>query len=105
MKITVLTEDFRNSRGYTESTNCPLAIATKRQLDVYKVTVSMGSVTIKNEPNGIWKHYNVTYDWCSDQKVYKGKYKGMSIDKMIDLAKQDPNIEFPSLKLELTEWN
>jgi hypothetical protein len=47
--------------------------------------------------------YNVTDDWCSDQKVYKGKYKGMSIDEMIDLAKQDPNVEFPPLELELTE--
>ena len=105
MKIKVLTEDFRNSSGYTEATNCPLAIAIKRQLDVYKVTVSVGSVSIKNEPSGIWKPYNVTHDWCSGQRVYKGKYKGMEIDDMIDLAKQDPNVEFPSLELELTECN
>jgi hypothetical protein len=102
-KITVLTEDFRNSSGYTETTNCPLAIAIKRQLDVYKVTVSMGNVTIKNEPNSRWGVYNVTYDWCSDQKVYGGEYEGMHIDEMIDLAQQDPNVEFPPLELELTE--
>ena len=102
-KITVLTEDFRNSSGYTEPTNCPLAIAIKRQLDVYKVSVSMGGVHTRNEPNSRWGVYNVTFDWCLDQKVYKGKYKGMSIDEMIDLAKQDPNVEFPPLELELTE--
>lgn len=102
-KITVLTEDFRNSSGYTEPTNCPLAIAIKRQLGVYDVNVRMGEVIIKNEPNSRWGVYNVTYDWCSDQKVYKGKYKGMPIDEMIVLAKQDPDVEFPPLELELTE--
>ena len=102
-KITVLTEDFRNSISYTEPTNCPLAIAIKRQLGVYDVGVSIGSVTIKNEPSDIGKRYNVTYDWRSNQKVYKGKYKGMEIDDMINLAKQDPNVEFPPLELELTE--
>ena len=103
MKITVLTEDFRNSSGYTEPTNCPLAIAIKRQLDVYKVSVSMGGVHTRNEPNSRWEECNVTYDWSQDQNVYGGEYEGMHIDEMIDLAQQDPNVEFPPLELELTE--
>ena len=102
-KITVLTEDFRNAVSYTTSTNCPLTIAIKRQLDVYKVSVSVGSVHIKKEPSGIWKHYDVTHDWSQAQMVYGGEYEGMHIDEMIDLAKQDPNVEFPPLELELTE--
>ena len=103
MKIKVLTEDFRNAFSYTTSSKCPLAVAVKRQLDVYKVSVSVGSVHIKNEPSGIWKHYNVTNSWSQAQRIYGGEYEGMHIDEMIDLAKQDPNIEFPPLELELTE--
>ena len=103
MKIKVLTEDFRNAVSYTTSSECPLAVAVKRQLDVYNVTVSVGRVSIKNEPSSIWKSYNVTHDWRSDQRVYDGEYGGMNIDEMINLAKQDPNIEFLPLELELIE--
>ena len=103
MKITVKTEDFRNAKEYTATSECPLAVAIKRQLDVYKVSVAMGSVFIKNEPFIPWKSYDVDYDWCSEQKVYGGEFERMRIDEMIELAKSDPTIEFPELELELVE--
>lgn len=101
MKIKVTTEDFRNATSYTCTSKCPLAVAVKRQLDVYKVTVSLGNVSIKNEPSGIWKSYGVDYDWCSEQRIYKGEYEGMEMDDMIELAKSNPDIEFPEIELEL----
>ena len=103
MKITVKTEDFRNAEKYCSSSKCPLAVAIKRQLDVYEVSVAVGGVSIKNKSFKPWENYDVDCDWCSGQKVYGGDFEGMSIDDMIDLAKSDPTIEFPELELELVE--
>ena len=101
MKIKVTTEDFRNATSYTEPDECPLAIAVKRQLGVYDVSVTVGSVFIKNKEGENWKIYDVDYSWCSEQRIYKGEYEGMSIDDMIELAKSNPDIEFPEVELEL----
>ena len=101
MKIKVTTEDFRNATDYTEASECPLAMAIKRQLEVYKVSLFIGSVNIKNKKGGGWKRYDVDRDWRFDQRIYKGKYEGMDIDDMIELAKSNPDIEFPEVELEL----
>jgi len=101
MKIKVTTEDFRNSINYTYTSSCPLAVAIKRQLEVYNVTVSMGNVNIRNKKDEDLKRYNVTSYWRSDQRIYKGEYEGMSINDMIKLAKSNPDIEFPEIELKL----
>jgi hypothetical protein len=101
MKIKVTTEDFRNATKYTEPSECPLAMAIKRQLGVYEVNVCVGSVLIKNKEGEDWKIYNVTRDWCAGQRIYKGEYEGMHINDMIKLAKSNPDIEFPEVELEL----
>ena len=95
LKIKITTEDFRNATEYVDNNTCPLATAIKRQLDVNGVSVSVGCVYIRKE------FYRVNWDWCFDQKVYEGEYEGMTIDEMIDLAKSNPDIEFPELELEL----
>jgi len=95
MKIKITTEDFRNATEYVDNNTCPLATAIKRQLDVNDVSVSIGCVNIRK------KFYRVNWDWCSEQKVYGGEYEGMTIDEMIDLAKSNPDIEFPELELKL----
>ena len=99
MKIQITTEDFRNANCYTDTTNCPLAIAVKRQVEADFVSCSIGSVTIKNGEQE--KTYSVTWDWCSDQQLYKGEYENMRIDDMIHLAKNNPDVEFPTIELEL----
>ena len=101
MKIKVTTEDFRNATKYTDSSSCPLAMAVKRQLGVYKVDVAMGTVSIKNKEDEDWKRYDVDYNWCSGQRIYKGEYEGMRINDMIELAKSNPDIEFPEIELKL----
>jgi hypothetical protein len=101
IKIKVTTEDFRNATSYTDSSSCPLAVAIKRQLGVYKVSVAAGTVSIKNMKGEGWERYDVDYSWCSAQRIYKGEYEGMSIDEMIELAKSNPDIEFPEVELEL----
>lgn len=104
MKITVKTEDFRNATHYSDNSSCPLAVAIKRQLDVYKVSVCVGSISTINEEFEDWKRYSLDYNWCSKQRVYGGQFEGMSIDDMIRLAKSNPDIEFGELELELVSW-
>jgi hypothetical protein len=48
-----------------------------------------------------YNNYFVTFKWNSDQEVYGGEYEGMSIDEMINLAKSNPTIEFPTIELKL----
>jgi len=100
MKIQITTEDFRNATCYTDSTNCPLATAVKRQVEADWVSCSLGGVTVRNDKQE--KTYSVTWDWCSGQQLYKGEYWGMSIDDMIHLSKNNPDVEFPTIELELT---
>ncbi len=100
MKIQITTEDFRNANCYTDITNCPLAIAVKRQVEADLKSCSIGNVTIKNGEQE--KIYSVTWDWRNDQQLYKGEYWGMKIDDMIRLAKNNPDVEFPTIELELT---
>jgi hypothetical protein len=102
MKIKITTEDFRNANCYTDPNNCPLATAVRRQVDADYVSCCIGSVSIKKD--GITKHYVVTEKWRTDQKLYKGEHKGMCIDSMIYLAKNNPDVEFPTKKLILFQW-
>jgi hypothetical protein len=99
MKIQITTEDFRNAISYTDPTHCPLVQAIKRQVEADLILCSIGEVLIKKGNTAT--HYSVTWDWRSDQQLYGGEYEGMSIDEMIDLAKMNPNIEFPTIELEL----
>jgi hypothetical protein len=99
MKIQITTEDFRNAICYTDATDCPLATAVNRQVEADLVSCSIGNVSIKKDY--YTKHYSVTWDWCSCQQLYKGEYEDMSIDDMIHLAKSNPNVEFPTIELEL----
>ena len=97
MVINVITEDFQNAGCYSNPCRCPLAVAIKRQLNVNNVFVRMGEVRIEE------KFYQVTYGWFSDQEIYGGEYKEMSMDQMIGLAKSKPTVEFPTIELELFE--
>ena len=99
MKIQITTEDFRNANCYTDATDCPLATAVKRQVEADLVSCSIGNVSIKKDY--YTKRYSVTWDWGNDQQLYKGEYEGMSIDDMINLAKSNPDVEFPTIELEL----
>jgi len=101
MNIKVLTEDFRNATNYNDANFCPLAVAVKRQLDVYDVSIFIGNVNIKYKMGDNWKRYDVTYDWRKEQRIYGGEYGGMDIDDMVELAKSNPDIEFPEVELEL----
>jgi hypothetical protein len=104
MKIQITTEDFRNATCYTDTCSCPLAVAVKRHFpQSTHVSCCLGRVDIKDMQSEY--SYRVTWDWCSDQKLYGGEYEGMRIDDMISLAKSNPNIEFPTIELELElEW-
>jgi hypothetical protein len=101
MKIQITTEDFRNATSYTVPWSCPLAKAIERQVkDFQGVLCKQGEVIIRADDHR--KIYRVTYDWCQKQKVYNGTpYEGKTINEMIDLAKMNPNIEFPTIELEL----
>jgi len=102
MKIQITTEDFRNATKYSDPDNCPLAVAIKRQFpQVTFVSCSIGEVTIGDQQRVKYNNYFVTFKWNSDQEVYGGEYEGMSIDEMINLAKSNPTIEFPTIELKL----
>ena len=45
MEIQVKTEHFKESTGYTSTTNCPLAVACKDQLP-YGTSISVGGSTV-----------------------------------------------------------
>ena len=100
MKIQITTEDFRNATKYSDPNNCPLVVAIKRQFpQATYVSCSIGIVTIGDQQREY--NYFVTFKWNSDQEVYGGEYEGMSIDGMINLAKSNPDIEFPTIELKL----
>jgi len=102
MKIQITTEDFRNATRYSDPDSCPLAKAIERQVNVGNCLVNccLGEAAIIT--NGHREDYRVTFDWSSHQKVYNDTpYEGNTIDEMIDLAKSNPDIEFPTIELEL----
>jgi hypothetical protein len=101
MKIEITTQDFRNATRYSDPQSCPLAKAIERQVKNFQSVLCMqGEVIIVADDYK--KKYLVTYDWCQKQKVYNGTpYEGMTIDEMIKLAKNNPNMESPTIELEL----
>lgn len=99
LEIKIKTKHFRESLGYVHSSHCPLALAIKDKLklDGFDVSTSIGSARIQD------KHYRVPLKWCCDQMVYHGKWKGVDIDTMIKMVKEDKTIKLPTITLTLTE--
>jgi hypothetical protein len=95
IKISVTTKHFRESEHYSNPGKCPLAVAVKELYPNKNVGVHIGFVQIGGN------HYEVTDDWCFSQEIYGGKLKGLSIDDMIAMAKNDESIEFPTKTLIL----
>lgn len=89
LRVVVTTEDFRNSTNYSDATNCPLAVAIRRQFNVKLVAVVKGAVNIHNELSKESAFYTLTHKWCSHQECYDGDLKGVNIDEMIAMAKAD----------------
>ena len=107
ISINIQTKHFRESRGYTNPFHCPLALSVKEFLDSsgeypsYRMGCHLGNVWIYLLDEDLVVNYDVTFDWNDNQRVYKGEYKGYTIEEMILLAKKDPNLEFPTITLEL----
>ena len=99
IEVEIKTKHFRNSWGYVDPNNCPLAMAIKDKLELSgdDVGVSMGSARIQD------KRYRVPSEWCHNQKVYDGKWKDINIDKIIKMVKEDKSLELPTITLTLTE--
>lgn len=95
-QLKVTTKHFRMSSGYTDSSNCPLAMAAKEHFKTNDVSVICGDIKV-----GL-QHFSVTNDWRSGQTVYGGKWKGMNIDGMIRAVKDDNKLRIPTKVLTLT---
>ena len=111
--VYIRTEHFRRATSYTDAWGCPLTLAVRDIVNIseeneYLVSCCLGSVTIRNLEIGINFGYEVTCDWCDLQTLYTGELEGKTINQMIIMAKEDPNLEFPPLVLKLTlreKWN
>ena len=105
--VYIRTEHFRRATSYTDACGCPLALAVKDVVNIseeneYLVSCGLGNVTISNLRSGINFGYGVTYDWCHCQTLYTGELEGKTINQMIIMAKENPNLEFPPQVLKLT---
>ncbi len=95
LKIKVTTKHFREATQYVDVSNCPLARAIKDKFPNSKISICIGVATID------YVDYELSFDWCSAQKIYGGKLKNLSINDMIDMAKNDESIVFPTKTLVL----
>lgn len=100
IEVKVTTKHFKNATQYTDSNSCPLALAVKDVFpDATSISVVIGSVRINI--NGEYQIFKVTTKWSNSQSIYRGKFKFMSIDDMISLAKEGVRIPTEKLVLEL----
>lgn len=99
LEVKIKTKHFRHSWGYVSPNDCPLAMAIKDKFELSgeDVGVSIGSARVQD------KRYQVPFEWRYDQRVYGGKWKGMDIDKIIKMVKEDKTIKLPTITLTLTE--
>ena len=67
------------------------------------VGVCLGEVNLTKD--GVKVEYDVTEEWCGEQRLYGGKWKGKHIDTMIIAAKANKKLRFPTIVLDLTKIN
>lgn len=103
IQVKITTKHFRNSDEYTNPNKCPLALAIKEAFSgqCIRTGIHVGFARVTQNDKDVF--YSVTKKWCSEQRLYFGKWKGKTIDEMIIAAKADKKLKFPTKVLTLKE--